>query len=175
MLIATVALADANFHHTVVLICQHEDSAGTYGLVLNRPLTVPLGVRDEYPFLERHLYRGGPVQEEVLQVLHPYGGQVSGALEVLPGVWLGGDFEELRAGLTSGLLDVDACRFFLGYSGWDDGQLAVEFELNSWLKSRGNAELVFGTDSEVAWSRAIRQMAGDNPLYANFPANPIWN
>ena len=39
---ATPALVDPNFAHTVVLILDHDDD-GTIGVVLNRPTAVPVG------------------------------------------------------------------------------------------------------------------------------------
>lgn len=42
LLIASPALADPNFDHTIVLMVEHGDE-GALGLVLNRPSDTPVG------------------------------------------------------------------------------------------------------------------------------------
>ena len=175
LLISAITLTDDNFTHTVVLLCEHSEEHGTYGLVLNRPVSTGQELLEEYPFLDGRLFQGGPVQKQVLQVLHPYGDTLSESHQVLPGVWLGGDLDQLQSGFASGLYDPDACRFFLGYSGWSRGQLASELELNAWVTVHGSADLVLHTKPRQIWARAVRLSADDNPIYKHFPESPMWN
>jgi putative transcriptional regulator len=175
LLIATVTLTDPSFQRTAVLLCKHEPENGTYGLVLNRPLRLPTEMKQEYGFVQNHLFAGGPVHQEVMQVIHPYGDTLPGAMQILPGVWFGGDFEQLRSGFTSGIYDAADCRFFLGYAGWDAGQLAMEFALSSWLKVRATQEMVFAISPAELWSRAIREQGKEEPIFSHFPVDPSWN
>lgn len=175
LLIAAATLMDPNFHQAVVLLCEHNDAEGTYGLVLNRPARAPDEVLLEFPYAEDRLFCGGPVRPQVLQIVHPYGNDVAEAQEVLPGVWFGGSATVFEAGFRTGVLDPARCRFFLGYSGWDAGQLLTEFHADSWLKVRGTPQLVFDTPPDKAWSRAMRECGREQPLYAHFPDNPMWN
>ncbi len=131
-------LADPNFTSTVVLLCQHGEE-GSYGLVLNRPahmpfsevfenfselLDVPGGLGQA---LEIHI--GGPVQGEELQVLQVTDIPAEGALEVVPGVFLGGKWDNLRDLLNN---KDSGIRLFLGYSGWGAEQLAYEISMKAW-------------------------------------------
>ena len=173
LLVASVRLIDPNFQRTVVLLCEHDDSS-SYGLVLNRRIDVPSDLHDRLPFLTDNLFLGGPVQPEILQVVHPYE-QVSGAREVIEGVWVGGNFEELQAGCQAGVLDPQACRFFLGYSGWSAGQLQEEFDGDSWLLVPATPALIFDVSPENIWREAIRARGRSEPLLANYPDDPRWN
>ncbi len=175
LLIATISLVDPNFQHTVVLLCRHDDDEGTYGLVLNRPIQVPAQLREQMPFAINEVFFGGPVQTNTLQVLHTYGNEIEGSTEVLPGIWLGGDFEELQQGLESHCFDSENCRFYLGYSGWQCDQLQDEYEVDSWIKVRGNREFVMNTATERLWSEAVKLYGNGKPLYEHFPENPSFN
>ena len=175
LLIATISLLDPNFGRTVVLLCEHRSDQGSYGLVLNRPIEVPAEVHERLPFVEGCLYQGGPVRPDTLQVLHPYGEAVPGAVEVLPGVYLGGDFETLCDCVGSGSVDPAKCRFFLGYSGWGEEQLDHECHDGSWLVAPADAGLVWDTPSEHLWSEAVRRSGHTDPIYCHYPEDPSWN
>ncbi len=174
LLIATISLIDPNFQHSVILLCQHDED-GSYGLVLNRPIETPDEILDDLPFIRDRLFLGGPVKPEAMQVLHCLGSRVPGAVEVVPGLFIGGDFDVLKTGLEDGSLSVEDCRFFLGYSGWAKGQLASELTSDAWLVAPANAELIVNTAPDALWARAIRECGLDQPLFASFPDNPSWN
>lgn len=174
LLIATAALVDPSFLRTVVLLCEHQPE-GSYGLVLNRPVRATPQMVERFPFVKHRLRVGGPVQPEVLQVLHRWGSSVPGSHEVLPGVWIGADFDVLQREVGEGHLAPELCLFFLGYSGWGEGQLALEFDADSWARVPATAEAVFGEPTEALWQRAIREHGKAEPLFANYPANPRWN
>lgn len=175
LLIASLGLMDPNFQRTVVLLCEHEEDQGTYGLVLNRPIDVPSEIEDELGFARGRLFVGGPVQQQALQALHRYGDRVPGSRLVADGIWVGGDFEVLKKGVISGELDPDHCRFYLGYAGWAAGQLASEFEMDSWLTAPACPEIVFETSAEQMWQRAVRARAIVEPMFAFFPDDPRQN
>jgi len=169
LLVAGVELLDANFRHSVILLGAHEPQ-GSYGLVLNRPVRPPAELRAEVPYLGERVYVGGPVQPEMLQVLHPYG-ELPDAAPILPGVFIGGDFDVLGDGILSGVFDRDLCRFFLGYAGWDHDQLYEECLQQSWLTAPATAELVLMTPPQQLWPAAVRACAVLDPVYRYFPDN----
>jgi len=175
LLVATASLIDPNFAHTVVLLCEHEPAKGSYGLILNRPIVAPDEVTERLPLAAGRLYQGGPVQIGVVQIMHTFGARIPGALEVVPGLWIGGDWEEIELGFKAGTLAAEDCRFFLGYSGWGEGQLAQEFATNSWIRAPGTAELVLGTEADRLWGAAVRAAGKENPLFANYPDDPSLN
>jgi putative transcriptional regulator len=175
LLIASTSLLDPNFARTVVLVCDHSDTDGTFGLVLNRPVPVPADVKESLPFEIECIYRGGPVRLEAMQVIHPYGEQIPQCLQVLPGVWIGGDFDVLCRGFREGTMDPQACRFCLGYAGWAGGQLAEEFNQEAWLHAASSPALIYETPADKVWARAVRQYGRSHALFRFFPDDPNCN
>lgn len=175
LLIAGLSLSDPNFNQTVVLVCEHKVEEGTYGLVLNRPMPTPQPLADDFPDAVANTFTGGPVQGDTLQILHKFGHFIHGCHEVLPGLWIGGNPDELRAALSNGIASARDCRFFLGFSGWDSDQLASEFDMNAWIRVSGDPDLIMNTDPERIWTEAIRLQAVDKPMYRHYPVNPITN
>jgi high-affinity iron transporter len=73
LLIAPPMLNDANFRRSVVLLCEHGPE-GSFGLILNRPLTLKLSeVVEDFERSEQVLSLGGPVQPNTLHFLHRCG------------------------------------------------------------------------------------------------------
>ena len=132
LLIADPFLKDPNFLRTVVFLCDHKED-GTIGFVLNRQYENTL---DELvPGLEGYklsVYYGGPVQPDTIHFLHQYA-DIPGSLEVLKGVYWGGDFDQIIEMIKTGMISPDKIRFFIGYSGWDKGQLSKELDQKSWI------------------------------------------
>ena len=76
-LIAMPTLAQPDFFHTVMYICEH-NSDGAMGIVINRPLTLSLGEILNNLKLDvitpqialQPVYLGGPVRRERVFVIH---------------------------------------------------------------------------------------------------------
>src|SRR5271169_4667385 len=72
-LVSEIALSDPNFRQTVVLMISHDDN-GAFGLVVNRPSPFTLGDvvegMDDSPAGSIPVFIGGPVQQEILFLLH---------------------------------------------------------------------------------------------------------
>ncbi len=72
-LVSEIELGDPNFRNTVVLMITHDDK-GAFGLVVNRPSPFTLGDLidglDGTAAASIPVFVGGPVQQEVLFVLH---------------------------------------------------------------------------------------------------------
>ena len=49
----------------------------------------------------------------------------------------------------------------LGYAGWAPGQLEHEIQQNGWLHCAADPELIFGTDTETKYERALRKIGID--------------
>ncbi|MGB3543411.1 YqgE/AlgH family protein [Rubrivirga sp.] len=174
VLVAEPPMADPNFRRTVVLICEHTTS-GSFGLVLNRPTGLALSQATDETFdFDAELWAGGPVQPDTLHYLHPYP-DLDGALPVLEGVFWGGEFEEIRAGLEDDRLDKDRVRFFVGYSGWGEGQLDAEVDEGAWIVLEGAPDLVFADGDDALWRPILRQMGGEYALLSTFPDDPRLN
>jgi putative transcriptional regulator len=178
LLVAHPRMLDPNFMHTVVLLCEH-GADGAYGLVLNRPAPTSLGeLGAGPPFLEGRtdvLWHGGPVQPDHLQFVHAFEGDVPGALEVAPGIHLGGDPDVLRLRLDDCEDAEPAIRFLLGYSGWSAEQLSGEFAEGAWIVCPVTPAFVFDHKPETLWRRVLRARGGPYVGLADLPPDPTWN
>lgn len=175
LLIAAASLPDSNFSRSVVLICDNHDQ-GAFGLVLNQPIPLRLsdGVSDLAGW-DAPLFRGGPVQQSTLHFLHRCPFLDIGSREVMPGLYLGGDFDRLNHQVKTRHLDPDDFRFFIGYSGWGKDQLEDELERDSWYTIPATMDLVFTPDVGNLWRETFRGMGDDYTLLSNFPDDPRWN
>ena len=175
LLIADPFLKDPNFLRTVVFLCEHKEE-GSFGFVLNRQYQNTL---DELvPELEEHkfpVYYGGPVQQDTIHFLHQYPDEIPGGIEVLKGVYWGGDFDLVVEMIKKGTIDPARIRFYIGYSGWSSGQLTTEMNEKTWLTVKATRSLIFHHQYEEIWKDALRQLGGEYEMMINFPIDPQLN
>lgn len=175
LLIADPFLKDPNFMRTVVLLTEHRED-GTVGFVLNRQYENTL---DELlPDVEGHklpVYYGGPVQMNTIHFLHCYPDEISGGVEVIKGVFWGGDFDAVIQLINSGKVDPARLRFYIGYSGWSAGQLATEMDEKTWLTVEAVKKLIFHPNAEEIWKDSLKHIGGEAEMMINFPIDPLLN
>ena len=175
LLIADPFLKDPNFMRTVVVLTEHDD-AGTVGFVLNRQYENTLDeLVPEIDGYKIPVYFGGPVQPNTIHFLHNRPELIEGGVEIMSGVYWGGDFEAVMEHLKDGTLDVADIRFFIGYSGWSGGQLDGEMEEKTWLTVEATADLIFHPNAEEVWKDSIKRLGGEYEMMINFPIDPQLN
>lgn len=174
LLIAEPFMADPNFARAVLLICEHT-AEGTVGFSLNRPTDHTLG--DLLPDLQTPLlpvFQGGPVQLDTLHMLHR-NPLAFGGTEISDGVYWGGSYEALQESVSHNSYQSLDLRLFVGYSGWAAGQLDKELQEGSWIVADVNPELIFETDPDQLWRRAIESLGPEFAYMINMPVNPQLN
>jgi len=175
LLIAEPFLKDPNFKRTVVFICDHQKE-GSFGFVLNRMYEYPLDeLMNNIGEMKIPVFYGGPVQMDTIHFLHQYPDKIAGSYEVLNGIYWGGDFELAIDLLKSGQIETSKIRFYIGYSGWSEGQLNAELKENTWLTSTATRNIVFHSKSEEIWKDALKELGGDYEMMINFPIDPQLN
>lgn len=175
LLVSGPFLPDPYFRRTVVLLCMH-DEQGSFGLVLNRPTGMGVdNLMDDMPKLSSPVGIGGPVQSGNLFFLHTLGTRIEGSLHVLDDVYMGGDYEQLRAILTNAPSLARHVRFFVGYSGWGEDQLHNEVQQRSWLIHPANKQAVMLDRPASLWADTLRAMGPAYAPLANFPEDPSLN
>ncbi|MCB0516335.1 MAG: YqgE/AlgH family protein [Chitinophagales bacterium] len=166
---------DVNFHRTVVLLCEHRED-GTFGLILNRRSNLMLNeVVDEVYVENVPVFVGGPVQQNTMHILHTLGDKIPDSAEVSDGLFWGGDFTTIIQLLNAGELDNHNVRFYIGYSGWSEGQLAEEMKERTWIVAPHNTQQLFETETPKLWHDILYRMGGDYRILANAPAYPQLN
>jgi putative transcriptional regulator len=171
MLIATPAMQDERFSRSVIYICAHS-SEGAMGIVVNQPaanisfpdLLVKLDVIPATDLIKLpsqaggvKVLKGGPVETERGFVLHSADFFIENStLPIDRGICLTATLDILKAiargnGPASAILA-------LGYAGWAPGQLETEIHDNGWLHCSADPELLFGTDIEAKYARALQKI-----------------
>ena len=129
---STTALIGSFFEHTTILVVKH-DKEGSIGFVTNKPFDKSLHELIEFnqskPF---PLMDGGPVDREHIFVLHKRPDLIEEGIQIPNGLYLGGNMEQVIEAInTSGATDQEI-QLFIGYCGWDMGELEAEVEEGSW-------------------------------------------
>ena len=175
LLIADPFLKDPNFMRTVIFICEHQP-VGSFGFVLNKlsekTLDELMTGFDDYPI---PIYYGGPVQMDTIHFLHQYPELIPGGKEVMSGIYWGGDFIKLSEMVKNKEIDLKKVRFFIGYSGWSNGQLGDELKEKSWLTVAATSDLIFHQKAEDIWKDSLKHLGGEYEMMINFPTDPQLN
>ncbi|MBC8329478.1 MAG: YqgE/AlgH family protein [Planctomycetes bacterium] len=175
VLLADPALVDPHFEEAAVLLCAHDDQQGSLGLILNRPLDLPVGQllpqAGELATARHGLSWGGPVAIEKLHALHGGATGMAECFSVCPGVEFGGVLEELTRVHAAHL----PVRFFLGYTGWDSGQLDGELASGTWRLHPGGAQAAFDPEPDTLWGRLVGSLEPSLRWLQHRPQDPGCN
>ena len=176
ILIAEPFLPGSYFNRAIVLLVSHSDK-GAVGFILNKKIDYPVNeIIGGFPDFDAEVYIGGPVNTDSIYFIHSVGDQIPGSIHVKDNMYWGGDFEVIKMLIKEGLIKSDQIRFFLGYSGWDNGQLEEEINENSWLVSEIEENNVMMAGSvKSMWVQAVRDIGGRYSLWEHFPENPSLN
>ena len=176
ILIAMPGMGDPRFDKSLIFLCAHSES-GAMGIMVNKtaPMMffsdlldqlkiVPSGEIRELPasVLNLPVLFGGPVEQFRGFVLHStdYFTQTT-SLPINNGVALTATVEILQA-IARGD-GPSKVALALGYSGWVAGQLENEMQHNGWLFCDADDDLLFGSDNDGKYVRALRKI-GVDPL-----------
>lgn len=175
LLISEPFLPDPNFERTVVLLCEHNVD-GSFGFVLNKPSVLKVNeVVEDLTGMENLVYVGGPVQQDTLHFIHR-NVRIESDVEIADNIFWGGEFESLLTMCDTKQISADDVRFFLGYSGWGPGQLESELEQESWIVcDYVTNQLLFDTEPQLLWRKALDSMGGRYSVYSNYPVDPRLN
>lgn len=175
ILISEPFLRDENFTRSVVLLIDHTEE-GSMGIIMNKAL--PLLVNDvvkEFKYLDDiPLYMGGPVGTDTLFYLHTLP-NVKGAIALGNGMYLNGDFMEIKKYILQGNPIEGNIRFFLGYSGWEHEQLKHEIEENTWMIGNAEQAILLSDSIKSMWHNALGSLGRKYEAWSRFPLTPSLN
>ncbi|MDE3145772.1 MAG: YqgE/AlgH family protein [Bacteroidota bacterium] len=175
LLISDPFLKDPNFLRTVVILCDHQYE-GSFGFVLNKLYDQKIGeLVPDLEGIDFPVYYGGPVQTNTLHFLHQHPELIDGGILVTDNVYWGGDFETVIELLKENRLKQNDIRFYIGYSGWGEGQLEEELKAKSWITSQGTSKLIFHRNADMIWKDALRNLGGEYAQMINYPIDPQLN
>lgn len=168
LLVAMPGISDPRFEHAVILVCAHEPDHAM-GLRLDRPAPgvdlkdVLTKLKTEAPDTSAHraVLIGGPVERERGFVLHTDDWLIDDASMAFgQGLAMTGTREALIA-MTDPVTGPRRSVLLLGYAGWGEGQLDDELSENVWITTEADADLIFDTDYDAKWSRALGTLGID--------------
>jgi putative transcriptional regulator len=132
---STAALIGSFFEHTTIMLVEH-DEKGSLGFVTNKPFGKSLHELIEFNHAKPFpLMDGGPVDREHLFVLHRRPDLIDGGKQILNGQYLGGNMEQVIEAINTFGVNEQEIQLFIGYCGWDLGELQAEVEEGSWIVS----------------------------------------
>ncbi|MDE7159971.1 MAG: YqgE/AlgH family protein [Muribaculaceae bacterium] len=182
LLLAEPLMKEPYFRRSVVLILEKDAAGGYIGLTLNKRAGLRLG--DLFPGwthgADIEVYSGGPVEEQRMFMLHTLGDVLSGSHEILPGIYVGGDLEDIGRYIKSGGDTEDKIRFFLGYSGWGADQLDKELLSRSWAVADVGSDredvkrLLSGSENDY-WRREVERLGDSCRSWLVVPETPWLN
>jgi putative transcriptional regulator len=165
LLIAMPQMCDPFFARSVVYLCAHSSEAGAMGLVVNKTID-SLTIEELYALLKiepvvrsnrpQPVHFGGPVAPGHGFVLHSADYCEDGTLGIGEEFAVTATVDILRAqGKGEGPRQSLVA---LGYAGWGPGQLDAEIQANGWLVVAADTCLVFDTEDDGKWQRALAKL-----------------
>lgn len=158
ILVARRHMLDPSFAETVVLLVQY-DEKGSVGLIINRPSKIPLSrLTREFEGVKGRpdpLYLGGPVERSGVMALVRSRTKPEDAKLVFADIYMISVKATLEKAITSST--ANTLHVYLGYAGWDAGQLEWELGMNAWDILPANAGIVFDAHPETLWNRLVER------------------
>lgn len=171
LLLADPSLRDGIFNRSVILLVEHFQHEGAFGLILNHPTERVVGdlLTEEAfaPLRKLTVHEGGPVAPEQL---------------TFSAFWWVKD-RGLRWAVRISAEDAvkhshrpgTLVRAFVGYSGWSPGQLEKELRRNAWITAKPDAHLLGSNHDASLWPAILRRMSPYHRILAETPEDPFLN
>lgn len=166
LLVAQPDMSDPRFAESVIYLVEH-NADGAMGLVINKVIdTKPLAdlleafgaeTGDEPVAGSVPIHYGGPVQPELVFVLHTADYEGAGTTRLGDGMAL-----TSRTGVLEAIAEGEGpgrSLLAMGYAGWGPGQLDRELARHDWGVAPAEKSLVFSDEPETLWEQA-REKAG---------------
>jgi putative transcriptional regulator len=171
LLLAAPLLRDPNFDRSVLFLTEHSARQGALGFVLNRPtdqvVSDMVRVKSMGDLASVPVYVGGPVGMDKLCFASLYWSNWEGVLHCETNLTIDQARHELAIGH-----DV---RAFVGYSGWQRGQLEKELKTKSWIITEPQELVLTSPGGQIMWTDVLTAMGPLYSLIATMPREPELN
>jgi len=177
ILISEPFLQGIFFQRAVILLVEHNKN-GSMGFVLNKRTN--LIVNTFFPemkfFPDIPIYLGGPVHSNHLFFIHALGDEIiPGGMKVIDNLYFDGNFNTLKRYIMQGGAVEGKVKFFLGYAGWNENQLADEILRDSWLVGNSTIQNIMQPEVDSFWTHAVDSLGNPYKTWKNYPVNPDMN
>ncbi|AHF14715.1 YqgE/AlgH family protein [Niabella soli] len=129
---ASLLMDDDNFKQAIVVLTEYNEK-GAMGFIVSQRFPRQLNELVEF----RHspafpLFNGGPVDQEHLYFIHRRPDLIDEGQLIGNDIYLGGNFKQAVAAINNGRLTEKDVKIFVGYCGWDFGELETEVAEGYW-------------------------------------------
>lgn len=175
LLVSNPLLEEDYFTRSVILLIDHGDE-GAFGLVVNNYITQSLQeLGNSLPKHSLPVSIGGPMEQSSLFILHREDPPLADSKHIAKDLFFSGSFKELIEKYST-TKDEYTVRYFLGYSGWDKGQLEQEIAENAWIVCDNVPyEDLFEPKIEDFWKHVMQLQGGKFKIMSQFPKDPSLN
>jgi len=151
ILISPPTIDDTNFEEVVIFITEHNEK-GAMGFVINKLFARPLNALEEFKqSIAFPLYDGGPVDQKHLFFVHQRPDLIEGGTAIRDNIYFGGNFKQALTHLNKKIILQNDIKIFIGYCGWDYGQLEEEITEGSWMVVDAKTAIVFSIETTMLW------------------------
>ena len=124
---------DATFDDVIIFITEYNTSGAT-GFVINKKHGRYLNELSAFAHTTAlPLYAGGPVKNDQLYFVHRSPQLIKDGIHITDDIYLGGNFEQALNHISNNSISTNDIKLFIGYCGWDAGQLEEEIKEGGWL------------------------------------------
>lgn len=163
LLVAEPLLKESYFNHSVISLIDYGRHEGAMGVVMNNITGHHLaqlldGVSTD---VRVPVFCGGPISLDRLFFIHTLGQEIiPDAKEYTYGLYVGGSFKAAIDYVNTGYPTEGNIRFFVGYSGWDSGQLDQELNDDVWAvaDNPGDLSLLLKGHGNAYWHRTVKDL-----------------
>ncbi len=175
LLISEPLLEGDYFRRSVVLVLD-SNPKGVMGVLLNKVIDVDINLivpkLSVKPF---NLNSGGPVAENRIFFLHNLPDSISESEKISDGIYWGGSELDIKNYFSNNSFDPKKVKVFLGYSGWDEGQLEQEIKQGSWAILNDYCYDAFQMEAEEMWTALVSKLDRKYHVWLRFPKDSMMN
>lgn len=151
ILISAPLLEDPYFDKAVIYLAEI-NPYGALGFVINNLYPRVLNELVEFKQSKAFpLYEGGPVKTESIFLIHRRPDLIEAGSCITEPVYLGGNIQQAVQHINDGSISEKEIKLFLGYCGWDYGELEDEVAEGSWLVLNSKDLNVFDLPITTLW------------------------
>ena len=168
ILISKPFMEDKRFEKSIILIVEHNKN-GTIGFVINKETSVNIHeLISNFPEVNIKIKDGGPVEKNSVFFIHTYPDLINNCAKIKDGVFWGGELKDVVKGIQNQEITSDEIAFFIGYVGWEEGQLEYEIKEGSWIIHQLNLSKF---NQKIDWSSLLIEVNKEYKIWATAPSD----
>jgi len=107
--------------------------------------------------------------------VHTAGKEISDSIHIQQNYYWSGNFTEIIDMLKNRRLSPTQIRFFIGYSGWGEGQLEEELKEKAWAALDSYTSEILNKHADDMWPEQLARLGANYKVFADIPEEPSLN